>query len=275
VAPAHHPDKDIAVTTLETRALTLAHGRVPVLEGLDLELPPGQVTVIVGPNGCGKSTLLGGLARVLAPRGGSVLLDGTALAALPTRAVARRVGLLPQSASAPEGLTVRDLVRYGRQPHQGLLRQWSRADAVAVADALAAAGVTELADRPLDTLSGGQRQRAWIAMVVAQDTPVVLLDEPTSALDLGHQIEVLDLVRTLASRGRTVVMVLHDLSSACRSADHLVALVDGKVVAQGPPREVVDPALVRTLYGVESVVVPDPTHGTPIVCPVALTRAMA
>jgi iron complex transport system ATP-binding protein len=258
------------VTVLQTRSLTLSHARTPVIDGLDLDLPAGQVTVIVGPNGCGKSTLLSGLARVLAPRGGSVLLDGCALATMPTREVARRVGLLPQSAVAPDGLTVRDLVRYGRHPHQGLLRQWSRADAEAVDAALAAAGVEDLAERPLDTLSGGQRQRAWIAMVVAQDTPVVLLDEPTSALDLGHQIEVLDLVRSLAARGRTVVLVLHDLSSACRVADHLVALVDGQVVAAGAPGAVVNPGLVRRLYGVESVVVPDPTHGTPVVCPVGL-----
>jgi iron complex transport system ATP-binding protein len=256
------------VTLLQTRALTLAHGRRTVVDGMDLDLPPGQVTVIVGPNGCGKSTLLGGLARVLAPRGGSVLLDGRALATLPTREAARRIGLLPQAAVAPEGLTVRDLVRYGRQPHQGLLRQWSREDAAAVDEALRAAGVTDLAERPLETLSGGQRQRAWIAMVVAQHTPVVLLDEPTSALDLGHQVEVLGLVRELAARGRTVVMVLHDLGAACRSADNLVALVDGAVVAQGPPSEVVDPELVRRLYGVDSVIVPDPTHGTPMVCPV-------
>jgi iron complex transport system ATP-binding protein len=258
---------------LQTRSLTLAHGRVPVLDGLDLELPPGRVTAIVGPNGCGKSTLLAGLARVLTPRGGAVVLDGRALATLPTRDVARQIGLLPQSASAPEGLTVRDLVRYGRQPHQGLLRQWSKADALAVEEALAAAGVTELADRPIETLSGGQRQRAWIAMVVAQDTPVVLLDEPTSALDLGHQLEVLELVRALAARGRTVVMVLHDLSSACRVADHLVALVAGRVVAEGAPGDVVDPELVRRLYGVDSVVLADPVHGTPLVCPVGLTRA--
>ncbi|HEV7826746.1 MAG TPA: ABC transporter ATP-binding protein [Mycobacteriales bacterium] len=256
------------MTLLQTRALTLGHGRRTVVDGMDLDLPPGQVTAIVGPNGCGKSTLLGGLARILAPRGGSVLLDGRALATLPTREAARRIGLLPQSAVAPEGLTVRDLVRYGRQPHQGLLRQWSRADALSVEEALAAAGVTALAERPLETLSGGQRQRAWIAMVVAQDTPVVLLDEPTSALDLGHQLEVLELVRALAARGRTVVMVLHDLGAACRSADHLVALLDGAVVAQGPPSAVVDPALVRRLYGVESVIVPDPTRGTPMVCPV-------
>ncbi len=231
-------------------------------------LPPGAVTAVVGPNGCGKSTLLGALARLHAPRSGAVLLDGRELAGMRSREAARRIGLLPQDAEAPDGLTVRDLVRYGRHPHQGLLRQWSPEDAEAVRRALASADLLELADRPLDTLSGGQRQRAWIAMVVAQETEVVLLDEPTSALDLGHQLEVLELVRDLARAGRTVVLVLHELSTACRHADHLVAMLDGRVVAEGPPSGVVTAELVRELYGVESVVLTDPVAGTPVVRPV-------
>ena len=255
---------------LATERLDLGYDGAPVVHALDLRLPPGRVTAIVGPNGCGKSTLLGALARVHGPQAGAVLLDGRDLATLRPRDAARRIGLLPQQAEAPDGLTIRDLVRYGRHPHQGLLRQWSPEDAAAVHRALAAADLLDLADRPLDTLSGGQRQRAWIAMVVAQETAVVLLDEPTSALDLGHQLEVLQLVGDLAAQGRTVVLVLHDLSTACRHADHLVAMCDGRVVAEGPPAEVVTPELVRELYGVEAAVLVDPTAGTPVVCPIRL-----
>ncbi|WP_448641658.1 ABC transporter ATP-binding protein [Geodermatophilus sp. URMC 63] len=264
------PGAEPAVETadLATERLDLGYDGTRVVHALDLRLPPGRVTAIVGPNGCGKSTLLGALARVHGPQGGAVLLDGRDLATLRPRDAARRIGLLPQQAEAPDGLTVRDLVRYGRHPHQGLLRQWSPGDAAAVHRALAAADLLDLADRPLDTLSGGQRQRAWIAMVVAQETAVVLLDEPTSALDLGHQLEVLDLVHDLAAQGRTVVLVLHDLSTACRHADHLVAMRAGRVVAEGPPADVVTAGLVRELYGVEAAVLRDPASGTPVVCPV-------
>jgi iron complex transport system ATP-binding protein len=261
--PERHPDADLA-----TRELDLGYGDVAVVRELSLRLPRGQVTAIVGPNGCGKSTLLGALARVHAPSAGAVLLDGRDLASLRPRDAARRIGLLPQQAEAPDGLTVRDLVRYGRHPHQGLLRQWSPEDAAAVHRALVAADLLDLAERSLDTLSGGQRQRAWIAMVVAQETDVVLLDEPTSALDLGHQLEVLELVEGLAAEGRTVVLVLHDLSTACRYADNLVAMRDGRVVAEGPPSVVVTPELVRDLYGVEAAVLSDPATGSPVVCPI-------
>jgi iron complex transport system ATP-binding protein len=285
VVAADHPDAEDAVSTVEspertgasprvdpadlgTERLELGYDGTPVVHSLDLTLPPGRVTAIVGPNGCGKSTLLGALARLHAPQGGTVLLDGRDLAALRPRDAARRIGLLPQQAEAPDGLTVRDLVRYGRHPHQGLLRQWSPEDAAAVHRALSAADLLDLAERPLETLSGGQRQRAWIAMVVAQETAVVLLDEPTSALDLGHQLEVLDVVHDLAAAGRTVVLVLHDLSTACRHADHLVAMHAGRVVVEGPPADVVTAELVREVYGVEAVVLRDPTAGTPVVCPV-------
>jgi iron complex transport system ATP-binding protein len=282
VVAADHPDEEVAVTAadlptrtlgaapadLATERLDLGYDGVRVVHELDLRLPPGRVTAIVGPNGCGKSTLLGALARVHRPQAGAVLVDGRDLARLRARDAARRIGLLPQQAEAPDGLSVRDLVRYGRHPHQGLLRQWSPDDAAAVDRALIAADLLDLAELPLDTLSGGQRQRAWIAMVVAQETGIVLLDEPTSALDLGHQLEVLELVHDLAAGGRTVVLVLHDLSTACRHADHLVAMRAGRVVAEGRPADVVTPALVRQLYGVEAVVLEDPGTGTPVVCPV-------
>ncbi|WP_444678679.1 ABC transporter ATP-binding protein [Halomonas sp. E19] len=249
---------------LATRDLVLRHGRTTIIDGLALTLPAGKVTAIVGPNGCGKSTLLAGLSRLHAPSQGAVLLDGSDIQQLPARELARRLALLPQEAIAPEGLSVAELVRFGRQPHQGWLRQWSAEDQRVVHEALVAADVETLADRPLDTLSGGQRQRAWIAMAIAQQTPLLLLDEPTSALDLGHQIEVFELVRRLAADGRTVVLVLHDLVSACRYADHLLALRSGRLVAAGPPRQVVTAELVRQLYDIDCTLIHDPATGTPL-----------
>ena len=252
---------------LETDRLTLAYGAGPsIIEDLDVRIPEGAVTAIIGPNGCGKSTLLRALARLLAPRGGAALLDGQAIHRLPTRVVAQRLGLLPQQAFAPEAITVEDLVRRGRYPHQGYFRPYSRDDEAAVNRALELAGMVELRHRPVDQLSGGQRQRGWLAMVLAQDTPVILLDEPTSMLDLGHQVEVLSLVRDLAAKsGRMVIMVLHDLSAAARYADVLVAMREGRVVAAGPPQEIVDADLVRRLYDIEADVLPAPGSGAPVV----------
>ncbi|GLU39062.1 iron complex transport system ATP-binding protein [Pseudomonas citronellolis] len=261
------------VAPLETRGLCMAYGKRPIIEGLDLRLPAGQVTAIVGPNGCGKSTLLAGLARLQKPSGGAVLLDGKAIASLPSKEVARRLALLPQDASAPDGLTVAELIRFGRQPHQGLFQQWSAEDQKVVDAALAAADLGELAERPLESMSGGQRQRAWIAMAIAQDTPLLLLDEPTSALDLGHQIEVFELIRHLAEAGKTVVMVVHDLSSACRYADHLVAMKGGQVLAEGAPARVVTAELVEALYGVRCTLLSDPYSGTPLIVGASRVRA--
>jgi iron complex transport system ATP-binding protein len=241
-----------------------------VLADLDLQIAPGQVTAIVGGNGSGKSTLLRTMARLHRPDAGAVLLEGHDISALPTRDVARKLGLLPQSPIIPEGITVRDLVARGRTPHTSLWRQWSAADETAVAAALAATRIAELADRPVDALSGGQRQRVWIAMVVAQQTPLLLLDEPTTFLDLAHQLDVLELVRGLnRDQGRTVVMVLHDLAQACRFADHLVALRDGAVVASGAPADVVDQDMVRSVFDVECRILSDPLTGGPVVVPIA------
>lgn len=237
------------------------------VDGVDLAVPPGQVVAIVGPNGCGKSTLLRSIARLHQPRSGAVRVGDADIWRLRQRQAAHRVALLPQSPQPPEAVTVAGLVRYGRHPHQGLFRQWSREDETAVREALAATGTTRLAERRLDQLSGGQRQRCWLAMVLAQQTPVVLLDEPTSALDLGHAVEVLELVREVAAAGRSVVMVLHDLASAARYADVVVAMNAGRVVAHGPAREVVDAALVRDLYGVEADILPAPGDGSPVVVP--------
>ena len=231
------------------------------------------MTAIVGANGCGKSTLLRALARLVEPRAGSVLLDGQRdrpAAHARRRAPARRA---PPVAGRPEGLTVEDLVARGRYPHQGLFRQWSHGDELAVEAALAATGTRDLRERPVDALSGGQRQRAWIAMALAQETELLLLDEPTTFLDLAHQLEVLDLLDGLvADRGRTVVMVLHDLNQACRYADHVVALRDGRVRARGPPEEIVDAPFVRDVFGLDAHVVEDPVSGTPLCLPTALPR---
>jgi iron complex transport system ATP-binding protein len=259
-----------SASILETRHLALAHAHTTIIDNLDLSIQPGRVTAIVGPNGCGKSTLLAGLARLLKPKAGAVLLDGKAIGELPSKQVARQLALLPQDASAPDGLTVSDLIRFGRQPHQGLFRQWSSDDEAIVAAALTAADLVELAERPLDSMSGGQRQRAWIAMAIAQQTPLLLLDEPTSALDLGHQLEVFELIRALASAGKTVVMVVHDLSQACRYADHLVAMQAGQIIAEGAPADIVTPELVEQLYGVRCVLLQDPVSGTPLIAGIRL-----
>ncbi|MFD6274403.1 ABC transporter ATP-binding protein [Streptomyces sp. NPDC060209] len=264
---------ETAASRLTARALTLAYDDRTVVHELDLAVPDGCVTVIVGPNACGKSTTLRALGRLLKPAGGSVLLDGTELSRIPTRTIAQSVGLLPQTPVAPEAITVSDLVARGRQPHQRWWQQWSDADERAVTEAMERTDITALGDRPVDELSGGQRQRVWIAMALAQDTDLLLLDEPTTYLDIAHQVEVLDLVRRLAApaadgtRGRTVVTVLHDLNQAARYADHLVAMKAGRIVAEGRPGDVVTAELVREVFGLEAVIVPDPVTGSPLVVP--------
>ena len=254
--------------TLLAQQIYLAYDGKSIIEALDLQIPPGQITALVGPNGCGKSTLLRGLARLLKPRNGSVFLDGKAIHALSTKDVARQIGILPQSPVAPEGLTVHELVAQGRYPHQGWLQQWSAEDERIVRDALAITNMADFADRPLDTLSGGQRQRAWIAMSLAQQTEILLLDEPTTFLDLAYQLEVLDLLHDLNEQGRTIVMVLHDLNHACRYADHLVAMRQGEIVAQGAPSLIVNAALIRDVFGMECHVTVDPITGTPLCVPI-------
>lgn len=253
---------------LAARGLRLGFDGLTVVHDLDLTVPAGQVTVIVGANACGKSTLLRGLARILRPAAGAVTLDGRDVHRLPTREVARVVGLLPQQPLGPEGITVSDLVARGRHPHRGWVRRWSAADARAVADALAATATLELADRAVDTLSGGQRQRVWIAMALAQDPAILLLDEPTSFLDVAHQIDLLDLLTELnRDRGTTVVMVLHDLNMAARYADHLIVLAAGRILTSGPPGEVISPEILREAYGLEARVLPDPSSGAPMIIP--------
>lgn len=252
---------------LRVEQLSAGYAGHTAVDRVDLSVPSGHVVAIVGPNGCGKSTLLRCVARLHEPTGGRVFAGEDDIWKLRQREAAHRVALLPQAPQAPEAVTVAGLVRYGRHPHQGLFRQWSREDERAVARALRATGTEELAGRRLDQLSGGQRQRCWLAMALAQETPVVLLDEPTSALDIGHAAEVLGLVRQIAAEGRTLVMVVHDLAAAARYADTVVALRDGRVLASGPPRETVDAALVRELYGIEADILTAPSDGAPVVVP--------
>lgn len=252
---------------LHADAVTLRYDERTISTGLSVAIPDGSFTVIVGPNACGKSTLLRALSRLLAPAAGRVVLDGKEISALPAREVARRLGLLPQSSSAPDGISVADLVGRGRYPHQSFLRQWSRADEDAVRAAMAAMGVDDLADRLVDELSGGQRQRVWIAMVLAQETPILLLDEPTTFLDIAHQIELLDLLADLNRQGRTVVAVLHELNHACRYATHLVAMREGAILAEGAAADIVTEAMVRDVFGLASLVIADPVSGTPLIVP--------
>jgi iron complex transport system ATP-binding protein len=256
------------MATLRAEALSLAYEKTMIIDGLQLTIPAGRITALVGRNGSGKSTILRALARLLKPQGGAVFLDNVSIFTMSTKEVARQLGILPQSPVAPEGVTVRELVAQGRYPHQRWLQRWSQDDERMVERALAATSMTGLADRPLETLSGGQRQKAWIAMALAQETAFMLLDEPTTFLDIAHQMEVLDLLYDLnAAEGRTVVMVLHDLNQASRYAHHLVALRDGCVAAEGAPAEIVTEGLVRDVFGIDCRIVVDPVAGTPLCVP--------
>ncbi|MER5646501.1 ABC transporter ATP-binding protein [Streptosporangium sp. NPDC002524] len=254
-------------TGLAAREVTLSYGGAPVVRDVSLDIPHGGLTMIIGPNGCGKSTLLKALARTLRPDSGTVLLHGRDLRSYRGREAARHVAFLPQNPIAPEGISVRGLVRRGRYPHHTLLRQWSPEDDVSIGLALERTGLRDLAEARVSELSGGQRQRAWIAMVLAQETGTLLLDEPTTFLDIAHQYELLELCHELHRDGRTVVAVLHDLNQAARFASHLVVMKDGRVVAQGPPPEVLTSRLVEDVFGLACDVVPDPRTLTPMVVP--------
>jgi iron complex transport system ATP-binding protein len=254
---------------LSVRNLAAGYPGRRVIDGLDLDVAPGRITMIIGANACGKSTLLGTLARVLAPQGGRIELDGVDIAGLGRRRFAQNVGLLPQHPTAPDGLTVAELVSRGRHPHRGVFARWSAADTARVDDAMAKTGVSGLADRPVGDLSGGQRQRVWIAMALAQEPRILLLDEPTTFLDLSHQIEVLDLLRELnRTDGTTIVVVLHELNLAARYADDLVVMSGGRVVAHGAPADVLTSDVVAEAFDLEALVIPDPLTATPLVIPV-------
>lgn len=258
---------------LKTSNLTLGYDRAFIIQNIDLTIPQGKITALVGANGCGKSTLLRGLARLLKPHCGSVYLDSQDLFKLSTKAVAKKLGILSQTPIAPEGLTVKDLVACGRYPHHDWLQQWTKEDDRQVEIALEITRIKNLAERELDTLSGGQKQRAWIAMALAQDTDILLLDEPTTFLDLAHQIEVLDLLWELnQTQGKTLVMVLHDLNQACRYADYIVALSNGNIYDRGKPAEVINEAMLLDVFGLECKIVSDPVSGTPMCVPIGRKR---
>jgi iron complex transport system ATP-binding protein len=261
---------------LESVGLSAGYGSWPVLEQLSLTIERGSITSLVGPNGSGKSTVLKALARMLRPRHGAVYLDGRDISRLPTREVARKLAILPQSPSAPEELTVAELVEQGRYPHVGPLRLFDDADRAAIAGALAETGMTGLSRRTLDSLSGGERQRAWIALALAQQTPILLLDEPTTYLDIGHQFEVLDLIQRLnAEQGMTIVLVLHDLNQAARFSRRMVVLDAGNIVADGSPLEVLTPELLARVFHVRATVIPHPEDGVPVCLPFALADETA
>lgn len=258
---------------LVVQDLSAGYGDRIILDGLGLDITPGRITSIVGANACGKSTLLRTISRLLAPSRGEVLLDGKSVHRIPTRELARTLGLLPQSPVAPEGITVADLVSRGRHPHHGLMSRWSSHDDEAVANALDVTGISDLADREVDELSGGQRQRVWIAMALAQETDLLLLDEPTTFLDVSHQIEVLDLLTDLNHRrGITIVMVLHDLNLAARYSDHLVAIKEGRLYAHGRPEDVLNEEVIMSVFGLRSRVIRDPISGTPMMLPIGRHR---
>lgn len=262
------PDKASAdATQLHAHQLTLTYGDHPVVEELDLDIPPAAITAIVGPNGCGKSTLLRALARLHPAKDGHVVLKGRDIHTVPTREVARELGILPQSPIAPPGITVRDLVGRGRMPHLRALRPWGPGDAAAVERALTLTNLLDLAERSVESLSGGQRQRAWIALALAQETDLLLLDEPTTFLDIAHQYEVLDLLHRLAAQGRTIVVVLHDLAQAARYAHHLVLMREGRILARGQASEVLTANRVGAAFGLNVTVITDPVTGTPLIVP--------
>ncbi|PSR39238.1 ABC transporter ATP-binding protein [Rhodococcus sp. AD45-ID] len=258
---------------LRAEGVTIGYDKRVISQNLNVDIPDGGFTVIVGPNACGKSTLLRALSRLLKPSAGTVLLDGKAITSYPAKEVARRLGLLPQTSIAPDGIKVADLVARGRYPHQKLIRQWSREDEAAVITAMEATKVTDLSARLVDELSGGQRQRVWVAMVLAQQTPLVLLDEPTTFLDIAHQIELLELCRDLNENdGHTLVAVLHDLNHACRYGTHIIAMKDGAVVAEGPPAEIITEELVQEVFGMACRIIDDPVSHTPLVIPLGRER---
>ncbi len=277
-APATHSTTPLSeekpvTSRLRADAATIGYDKRVISEALSVAIPDESFTVIVGPNACGKSTLLRGLSRLLKPAAGQVILDGADIHSFKAKEVARRVGLLPQTSIAPDGITVADLVARGRYPYQGLIRQWTDTDEQAVLQAMDATSITALSGRLVDELSGGQRQRVWVAMALAQDTGILLLDEPTTFLDITHQIELLELFTDLNLAGRTMVAVLHDLNHAARYATHLIAMRDGAVVAEGAPSEIVTAELVEEVFGLKSLVVPDPVSGTPSVVPLGRDRS--
>ena len=262
---------NLLLSPLRAENLTLSYEKKIVARDLSVAIPAGKLTVIIGPNACGKSTLLRTLSRLMQPQAGSVWLNGKIIHQLPTKEVAKQLGLLPQSSTAPGEITVADLVARGRYPHQTLFSRWRSEDSQAIDDAMRATGVYELADRLVDNLSGGQRQRVWIAMVLAQQTPLLLLDEPTTWLDIAYQIDLMELMcRLNRQNDRTIVVVLHDLNHACRYAGHLIAMKDGEIIAEGAPADIVTPELIKQVFGLRCHIIDCPISHTPLIIPLGI-----
>ncbi|WP_078412375.1 ABC transporter ATP-binding protein [Priestia abyssalis] len=260
------------MTTLSAKQLSLSYESVQIIDNIDLEIPEGKISIIIGSNGCGKSTILRSLARLLIPQKGTIYLDGKAIHRQSSKEVAKKLAILPQSPEAPEDITVKELCYYGRHPHKGLFSRQSPEDHAIVNRALCATKMEDLADRTLDALSGGQRQRAWISMALAQETDLLLLDEPTTYLDLAHQIEILELLRDLnVMYGRTIVMVLHDLNQAAKYADHLISIANGRIYKEGPPEMVFTKEMIRDVFGLDCCIVENPVDQTPLCIPIGLS----
>ncbi|MEK3936653.1 ABC transporter ATP-binding protein [Sporosarcina sp. FSL W7-1349] len=253
--------------------ITAQYDQRVIFEKLSIEIPDKSFTVIIGPNACGKSTLLRTLSNLIKPSAGHVLLDGKEISSYKSKEVAKKLGLLPQSSIAPDGITVANLVAHGRYPYQNLIQQWTEADEHAVLTAMELTNTLDIANRYVDELSGGQRQRVWVAMVLAQQTPLLLLDEPTTYLDISHQIELLELFTDLNEQGNTLVAVLHDLNHAARYATHLIAMKAGKVIAQGNPSDIVTEELVEEVFGLKCKVIQDPITDTPLIVPLGRDRS--
>lgn len=261
---------------LNTEQLSIGYAEAMIVKGLNLSLPTGKITALVGANGSGKSTILKTMARIMKPKSGSVMLDGKSIHNLSTKEVARQLAILPQNPTAPDGLTVAELVGYGRYPHQKGFGTMTPEDRSIIANAIEVTGMSEFHDRPIDRLSGGQRQRAWIAMALAQQTDILFLDEPTTFLDMAHQLEVLQLLQKLnEEEGRTIIMVVHDLNHASRYAQHMVAIKSGNVISEGAPVEVMTPGVLREVFGIEADIVPDPRTGVPLCLPYELAAYKA
>lgn len=256
------------IKNFETNRLTVAYDKKIIVNDLNIMLPMGKITALVGANGSGKSTILKTLARLIAPHQGQVLLDGEVIHSLSTQEVAKKLAILPQNPIAPDGLTVSELVAYGRYPHQKAFSTQTKQDFEIIQWAIEATGLGGFQERPVDELSGGQRQRAWIALALAQKTDVLLLDEPTTFLDMGHQLEVLKLIKKLNKEEQcTIVMVVHDLNHATRFADHIICIKDGCVVSEGNPTEVVTKETLKEVFQIEAAILMEPTTGVPICIP--------
>ncbi|GIO07652.1 iron-dicitrate ABC transporter ATP-binding protein [Brevibacillus reuszeri] len=260
---------------LYTQKLDIGYGELSIVKDLNISIPSGKITALVGANGSGKSTILKTLARIMKPTGGQVFLDGKSIHQQSTKDVAKQLAILPQNPTAPDGLTVSELVTYGRFPHQKGFGSLTKEDKEIVQWAIAMTGMIDFYDRPVDQLSGGQRQRAWIAMALAQGTDILFLDEPTTFLDMAHQLEVLKLLQKLnEEEKRTIVMVVHDLNHATRYAQHMVAISRGTVVAEGSPTEVMTPDMLRKVFNIEADILHDPRTGVPLCLPFELTSAI-